>query len=515
VAPVRWPRRAFLRALSTSAAASALAPLVGGACGGPAGPDRAAVQRAARPVPALRDELRRQVRILSERLPEVSALATIERVTWVLVDSDERSLQQIVLGALVLTAADRDQVLEEVVTDLGPAGIARAAAALASRAAAGARPFLGHRALPAPLDATAPPGVAPGALAPAAWLAPVEALYGRARAAGASRIVHRAAYAVCDDSETVFVNMERDVAQRLVRTRAGVLFLSQDTRRRAVLAHERGDTALRVEEVGQGGLEGLEAAALPDAALARAADRVLTLFAPTPPPQGLFDVVLAPEVAARIVRDCVAPALCSDAWLDAGARAAALAGQRVGAEAVTLIDDPRAAGAYGAYSFDDEGLAGAASPLIEAGVLRGPLTDRRGAELLGVRRTASARRAHATAAVGPAPSNLVLVPGRVGRDALIGGVAHGYLLEGCRLARTHLPSWRFAARLARAYEIRRGKLTGVVHADIDLTGDIPGLLQEVRALSADAERFCYGGGGTLATSATCPYVWTRGQIAGG
>lgn len=512
---MRWPRRSFLRALSAGAAASALAPLVGSACRAPAGTDPAAVQRAARPVPVLRDELRRQVRILSERLPEVSALATIDRVTWVLVDSDERSLHQIVLGALLLTAVDRDQVLEEVVTDLSPGGIERAASALASRAAAGARPILGQRALAQPFDATSQPGVEPRTLAPAGWLEPVESLYARARRTGASRIVHRAAYAVCDDCETVFVSMERDAAQRLVRTRAGVLFLSQDTRRRALAEHERADTALRIEDVGQGGLQGLEAAALPDAALAAAADRVLTLFAPTPPPQGLFDVVLAPEVAARILRDCVAPALCSDAWLDAGARAAALAGQRVAAEAVTLIDDPRAAGAYGSYFFDDEALAGAASPLIEAGILRGPLTDQRSAQILTMRRTASARRAHATAPVGPAPSNLVLVPGRIGRDALINGVEHGYLLEGCRLAHTHLPSWRFAARLARAYEIRRGKLTGVVHADIDLTGDIPGLLQEVRALSADAERFCYGGGGTLATSATSPYVWTRGQIAGG
>jgi predicted Zn-dependent protease len=512
---VRWPRRSFLRALSAGAAASALAPFLGSACSERARPDLVATQRAARPVPVLREQLRRQVQILSERLPDVSALATIDRVAWVLVDSDERSLHQVVLGALVLTAADRDQVLEEVTTDLSPGGIERAASILGSRAAAGTRPFLGQRALTQPLDATSQPAVEPRTLAPAGWIEPVESLYARARRTGASRIVHRAAYAVSDDCETVFVSMERDVAQRLVRTRAGVLFLSQDTRRRTLTEHERADTALRIEEVGQGGLQGLEAAALPDSALAAAADRVLTLFAPTPPPQGLFDVILAPEVAARILRDCVAPALCSDAWLDAGARAAALAGQRVAAEAVTLIDDPRAADAYGSYFFDDQGLAGAAAPLIEAGVLRGPLTDQRSAQALAMRRTASARRAHATAPVGPAPSNLVLVPGHIDRDALVGGVEHGYLLEGCRLARTHLPSWRFAVRLARAYEIRRGKLTGVVHADIDLTGDIPGLLQEVRALSADAERFCYGGGGTLATSATSPYVWTRGQIAGG
>jgi predicted Zn-dependent protease len=511
---VRWPRRSFLRALSAGAAASALAPLVGGACRAPAGINPAAVQRAAQPVPVVREELRRHVQSLSERFPDVSALATIDRVTWVLVDSDERSLHQIVLGALLLTATDRDQVLEEVVTDLGPAGIERAASALASRAA-GARRFPGQRAPAQPFDAASQPDVEPRTLAAAGWLEPVEALYTRARRAGASRIVHRAAYAVCDDCETVFVSRERDQAQRLVRTRAGVLFLSQDTRRRALAEHERADTALRIEEVGQGGLQGLEVAALPDTALAAAADRVLTLFAPTPPPQGLFDVILAPEVAARILRDCVAPALCSDAWLDTGAAAAMLAGQRVAAEAVTLIDDPRAAGAYGSYFFDDQGLAGAASPLIQAGILRGPLTDQQSARILTMPRTASARRVHATAPVVPAPSNLVLVPGRIGRDALIGGVEHGYLLEGCRLARTHLPSWRFAARLARAYEIRRGKLTGVVHADIDLTGDIPALLREVRALSSDAERFCYGGGGTLATSATSPYVWTRGQIAGG
>jgi predicted Zn-dependent protease len=517
---VRWSRRSFLRALRGSAAASVLAPFLSGACGGQVGRDPVAALPEERPVPLLREELRRHVEALSRRLPGVSALATIERVTWVLVDPEERSLHQVVLGSLAFTTADGEQVRDEVTTDLSAAGMASAAWALGTRAPAraGSGPGLLAPFAPAgPLDSAAQPAVDPRSLAPAHWLAPVDELYERARRTGESRIAYRAAYAVCDDSETVFVSAEHDLAQRVVRTRAGVLFLGQDTRRRALAGPERVDATLRVEEAGQGGLQGLDAVALPDALLEDAARRVLTLFAPTPLPQRAFDVdvILAPDVAARILRDCVAPGLCGDAWQEGMARAAALAEQRVAAEAVTLLDDPRAPGAYGSYFFDDEGVAGSAVALIEAGVVRGPLTDRRSALALGVRRTASARRAHATALVTPAPSNLVLVPGRLDRDALIGGVDQGYLLEGCQWARTHLPTWRFMARAARAYEIRRGKLTGVVHADIDVAGDVPGLLAAVRAVSADALRFCYGGGGTLATSATSPFVWTRAWITGG
>jgi hypothetical protein len=523
---VRWSRRSFLRALGSSTAASALAPFLA-ACGGAAGPAPVTAQAEPQPVIVLREELRRQVEVLSRRLPQVSALATIERVGWVLVDPEERSLHQVILGSLVLTATERDQVREEVTTDLSAGGIARAAWALGNRAAGRARAVAASPAPPVARDATSQPEVDPRTLGPAQWLAAVESLYERGRRTGESRIAYRAAYAVCDDSETVFVSADRDLTQRVVRTRAGVLFLSQGVRRRALAEPEQperpeqpeqrepGDTALRIEEAGQGGLQGLEATALPDALLRDAADRVLTRFSPTPPLQGLLDVILAPDMAARILRDCVAPGLGGDAWHVGLARAAAFAGQRMASEAVTLLDDPSASGAYGSYFFDDEGMAGAAAALIEAGVLRGPLTDQRSARALGVRRTASARRVHAMASVAPAPSNLLLVPGRVSRDALINGVEQGYLLEGCQWARTHVPTWRFVARAARAYEIRRGKLTGVVHADVDIAGDIPGLLQDVRGLSADAQRFSYGGGGTLATSATSPFVWTRAEVAGG
>jgi predicted Zn-dependent protease len=523
---VDWSRRTFLRALGSGAAASTLAPFLAGACGGRTAPAAVVAMAEERPVPLLREELRRQVEVLSRRLPGVTALASIERVGWVLVDPEERSLHQVVLGSLALTTADGARVHEEVTTDLSPGGMARAAWTLGERASRRASP--GAAFAPAgPLDSAAQPEVDPRSLAPAQWIEPVDALYERARRTGESRIAYRAAYAVCDDCETVFVSAEQDLAQRVVRTRAGVLFLGQDTRRRALAGPERADATLRVEEAGQGGLQGLSATVLPDALLENAARRVLTLFSPTPLPPGIsdadVDVILAPDVAARILRDCVAPGLCAsgDAWHEGAAgrqgtpAAGALAGQRVAAEAVTLIDDPRLPGAYGSYFFDDEGMTGAAVALIEAGVVRGPLTDRRSAQALGVRRTASARRAHAVARVAPAPSNLVLVPGRMTGDELIAGVDQGYLLDGCQWARVHLRSWRFTARAARAYEIRRGKRTGVVHADVDVSGDVPGLLAAVRGVSDAGLPFCYGGGGTLATTASSPFVWTRARIAGG
>jgi TldD protein len=522
---VDWSRRTFLRALGSSAAASTLAPFLA-ACGPRAASQAVVAMPEERPVPLLREELRRHVEVLSRRLPGVTALAAIERVGWVLVDPEERSLHQVVLGSLVLGAGDGEQVHEEVTTDLSAGGVARAAWALGARASGRSNP--GAPFAPAgPLDSTAQPVVDPRSLAPRQWIGPVDALYERARRTGESRIAYRAAYAVCDDCETMFVSAEHDRAQRVVRTRAGVLFLGQDTRRRALAGRERADATLRVEEAGQGGLQGLDATALPDALLEDAARRVLTLFSPTPLSSSVsdadVDVILASNVAARILRDCVAPALCVSgepwhggaAWREEEPGAGALAGQRLAAEAVTLIDDPSVPGAYGSYFFDDEGMTGAAVALIEAGVVRGPLADRRGARALGVPRTASARRAHATAPVAPAPSNLVLVPGRLTGDDLIAGVDQGYLLDGCQWARVHLPTWRFTARAARAYEIRRGKRTGVVHADVDVSGDVPGLLAAVRAVSDTGQRFCYGGGGTLATTASSPFVWTRARIAGG
>ncbi len=545
-----WSRRAVIKALGQSAAGAALWPLFaacgpGGAAGGaarqpgelgepgglgapeagaPAGPAELALSG---PSPAItaaqRAQLRALVKRLTSRFTSASALLRICQHSLAWVDAHERILDRHHSAALVLTGITERGLVESASADLSPAGILRAEARLVARADARAPTRPGGRELGIPRELASAAALDPRALDPRAHLEAVERLYRRAEQAGTSRVVYRAAYSLCDDEDTLFIGAGRDWSQRLLRTRAGALFVASASapQRAAVGALSplppAGPT-LRYQAAERAGLMGLEAAAIEPAQLARAADRALTLFAPTAPPVGAFDIVLDPYLAAGIVYHCVAPALTAAGWRRGGVRAAALRGERVGAPQVTLTDDP-SAGGYGGYFFDDEGASAVPTRLIDAGILTGALTDRDSARAMTLPRTPSARRESLATPAGPVASHLVWQPNPnptagAGAGALIGAVERGYFLEGCASARADLRSWSFIARARRAYEIRRGTLTGAVYADVVITGDIPALLGAVRGLSSDTERIAYGGGDRLAASVDSPFVLTHAELIG-
>lgn len=521
---MEWTRRQLLAALGAGAAAPLLASLLH-ACARETRAPSAPVQPAVRDAGQLGDQLRSAVAALSRRFAHASALATVRRMGGAVVDAGERSVFQEEAAWLVLRVAAGERAFEQVTTDLSAAGITRATDALEVRAAAARRSRTRARPLASPrtLRLGAAAVAQPESSQAAAWLGRAAALHARAGRVGGSRVIYRGAYALVDEHDSLFVGEGRDLRQHLVRSRAGVWLAAHG----AVHHHGRlqggppawgadaaGSSSLRVEEVSRGGLVAQEPATPTDAALETAAARVLALTSPARPAEGVMDVILAPDLAARILYECVAPALTADRWL-AGARAASLAGQPIGPAQLTLIDDPTMPGGFGSYAFDDEGQAAAPAVLLDRGVLAGPLTDRTTARALHRDRTGHGRRRGPTSPVTPLASNLVLAPGTARLDELVAGIAHGYLLEGGTMARVDLGTWRFVARAARAYEIRRGKRTGVLFGALDLCGDVPALLGAVQGLSGDSQRFCHGGGPDPAASVTCPAVWTRARVVAG
>ncbi|ACY16373.1 peptidase U62 modulator of DNA gyrase [Haliangium ochraceum DSM 14365] len=464
-------------------------------------------------MPRLRDLLRTAVSALSAHCDEVTASAVIERVRRVDVAPGGSALTSYAVPVMRLSCELEGRSIGVVSNQIDASGVRRAMDTL--RARGGARARAGRRppALEEPRARVLRPSDDPAALSPAEWAERAEAFYERARAVTGSRIVHQAAFALCNDEERVFLGRGRDRSQRIVRTRAGAIFAGHEVRRRRG-AGDDALAALRAELVDSGGIASLDELLPGEEALAAAAERALTLFAPVAPPRGEFDIVLAPSLVARLIHDCVAPALDAALWRDGLSAAAALGGAAVAAPAITLIDDPSAAGGYGSYAFDDEGAAAAATALIDAGVLRAPLTDHASARALGLPNTANARCSQGSAVPAPRPSNLVLRPGTRSLGALIAEIDHGFLLDGCMFAQVEPRTWRVRLRAARAYEIRRGKRTGAVYPDIDIAGSVPALLGAARAVSSEAERFCYGGGAYLASSALAPFLATRAPLVG-
>src|SRR5690606_38541311 len=384
---------------------------------------------------------------LGRRFPGAWARAEIGWRRRIAVDGSEPRAEASGIGAVLVGAPGARGWIEVGTSDASREAVAELAAELAARGAGGEADVapaagVGGGASGPAQPPTARPPVAPAIeprTAPAAlWLERAAALHERAVALGESRIVYRAVFLEVDDRDVIWAGGGRDVAERRLRARAGALLLASNGR------------TLVAEEAERGGALGLEVSELDDGALSRAAEGALALLTGPDVPAGERTLLMTPSVAALVVRHGLARGLEGDGWTGGGARAAALVGSSVAPAHLTVADEPTAAGAFGGHGVDDEGWTAAPAPLIEGGVLRGPLTDAGAAAALDLPRTGHGRRSAPLAPARPRPAHLVVAPGEATRDGLLAGIEDGLLIEGGVSGAAGGAAWASAARAGRA-----------------------------------------------------------------
>ncbi len=477
-----------------SAAAPALSPLLA-ACAG-SQHRRTLPRDAPRTLAEVRRQLREVVAELAPRYAQVSALVTSSSRGGAAIDAQERAANRSKSAALVLVVSDGTTRFEHATTDLRPIGIDRARNALESRArsSSGAAADFG-----AARDYQATTEVDPASLTPGQWLERVDALHQRAARVGGSRVVYRGSYLTVDDTETLFISKDRDLRQRIVRTRGGVLLVAWT------------GSAPTVDDASRSGTIGLEALEVGSDELEQAADRALSLLTARPAPSGTRDVVVDPTISALVAHECLGNVF-------AGARGpsrrsgSAEAGR--GSELINQVDDPSMVGGFGSYFFDDEGEAATRTMLVEAGQLRAPISDVASARAQNRKSSGNGRRRSPLHGVAPRLSNIAFATGTTPQAELLAEVDTGLLVEGALAARADPRTGRFAVRASRAREIRAGKLTGALYNTIDLHGDVYELLSAVRAISKESRRYPASDDG-VPISRGGPFMVSRTEVSRG
>ncbi len=140
---------------------------------------------------------------------------------------------------------------------------------------------------------------------------------------------------------------------------------------------------------------------------------------------GRYTVVLEPNAVAELVAFL--------AWLGLGAQSeqegrsflSGRLGERVTGAGVTLVDDAFDPRSFG-RPFDHEGTPRQRVTLIDDGIARAVVHDRRTALAAGIESTGHA--CPPPAVEGPIPYDLVLAPGTSSLDQLIASTAHGILV---------------------------------------------------------------------------------------
>jgi len=465
-----WNRREILAALGVSSASTLLTAF---GCGGPSRPaSRAPSQQSGQ----VRSWLREAVARLAAAYPTVYALAVTRRRTTAAVDVLGAGVARARRDGFVLAVCDERGVWREhASSQLSQASVSAAVGALG-----GAR-------RPRPIDFPAPP-----APTPIPERLDDTTLHERVRAimdldrATSSRIVYASALIDIDDVVVWSIAPDHDREHRTRRVRQRATRAAWNGTRPVVSEAERGWTG------------DLDAHPLTSDEVTAASQRALHVMTPGAFADGEATVLLDPGVTATWL-DAIAEGVLTEA----AARRPELArrfspGASLGAPALALVDDPTAPGVYGALAFDDRGQPTAARVLVEAGRVVQPL-----------------ERARRPGHVGPlvaAASHLVLAPGAATIRELSDD---GWILEGKVGAVLDPGTGRVVIGAARARELKAGKNTGRVFADVELVGDVGALLAAVSGIGKTTETHVVREaprGEPVWRSITAPWVRTHGFV---
>jgi TldD protein len=202
----------------------------------------------------------------------------------------------------------------------------------------------------------------------------------------------------------------------------------------------------------------------------RVASEAVELLTAPLVPEGRKTIILHAEQLALQLHESIGHALELDRMLLGEASYAGTSwvqpedvrrGLRYGSEALNVIADATTPGALGTFGWDDEGVPGTRTPLVQHGVLTATLSDRQSAAALGLDRSGGCARAEGFARQPIVRmTNVSLEPGDAGTLAdLVADTEDGALyLESNRSWSIDDRRWQFQFATEVAREVRGGAL---------------------------------------------------------
>lgn len=160
-------------------------------------------------------------------------------------------------------------------------------------------------------------------------------------------------------------------------------------------------------------------------------------------------------------------------------------GEKIAADCVTLMDDPLLEGGFDSTPFDGEGVASKTKAVVENGVLKTLLHNRKTAKKQGVASTGNALRPGLSAPITVAPTNFFFKPGNKTLAELEADMSDGLVitdLSGLH-AGANMTSGDFSL-LSKGYLLKGGKRVQPVE-QITIAGNFYDVLKNIRAIGSD------------------------------
>ena len=235
-----------------------------------------------------------------------------------------------------------------------------------------------------------------------------------------------------------------------------------------------------------GGLAGLELLTEnpPEQVAEVAAAQAIQMLQARKAPAGTMPVVISAEAGGTMIHEAVGHGLEADLACERLSVYHDKIGERIGSEVVTVIDDASLPGRRGSFRFDDEGVPAQRSVLVENGVLKSYLLDRRYAMQTGSSSTGNGRRESFRHRPICRMSNIFIAPGREDPAAIIRSVDKGLYVRKMGGGQVNTVNGEFVFEIPESYLIENGQLGEAVRGAV-LTGNGPDVLNSIDKVGND------------------------------
>ncbi len=192
-------------------------------------------------------------------------------------------------------------------------------------------------------------------------------------------------------------------------------------------------------------------------------------------------------------------------------------GEQIAQTCLTAIDDGTIPGAWGTINVDDEGTPPEKTILIENGILKNYLSDRIGAQEVGVRLTGSARRESYSYAPVARMRNTYISKGKDKLEDMIASIQEGLYAKKMGGGSVNPATGEFNFAVEEGYIIRKGKVAEPVRG-ATLIGKGHEILPKISMVGDDLEisaGTCGASSGSIPVTVGQPSIKVDEILVGG
>lgn len=232
---------------------------------------------------------------------------------------------------------------------------------------------------------------------------------------------------------------------------------------------------------------------------------------------GTYDVICSPNVTGLIAHEAFGHGVEMDMFVKGRAKAVEYIDKPVASKLVTMHEGARAAEQVSSYLFDDEGVLGTDTIIIDKGILKTGISDLLSALKLGTAPTGNGKRESYERKAYARMTNTIIASGNDKLDDMIASISHGYMLVDFQSGMEDPKNWGIQCMLLKGVEIKDGKLTDRIISPIIMTGYVPDLLSNISMVSGDMELSGSGACGKgykelVKNAAGGPYIKTKARL---